>query len=222
MFHIRKKGRDFLNNEAEERNRLRFAVDNILKRKKINSIAIVSASDCEGKTSVVYNLALSFNRKKKEKIIIVDCNFINPAINMKFPSDNKLKEYNLLNENEPVSRYINKVYDYVDILTVKCDSSILDERPVLENLNMILISLMADYDLVIIDTSSILVCMDTEIISELVDGVLLVVNPGKVKQHEVIAAKEKLLRCGANIIGIVINDYKSGSFNDENTFIFEN
>lgn len=219
MFHIHKKRNELIKKSMEENKRLRLRVDSILKKNNINSIAITSTINCEGKTTVVCDLASSFNRKEKEKIIIVDCNFINPSINIKFKLEDDLEEYDLLNDQASVKEYIQKVYDYVDVLTIKSVADKIDERPFLEKINRIIIQLMAEYELVIIDTSSILASLDAEIISELVDGTILVINPNKVKQHQVIAAKEKLMKSGANIIGVVINDYINGSFNDENMFI---
>jgi len=68
-----------------------------------------------------------------------------------------------------------------------------------------------EFEYVVIDTPPILLMPDSQIISPLVDGVVLVVNSGKTTTAELKSSGEALKRANANLIGAILNNVKSKS-----------
>ncbi len=75
-----------------------------------------------------------------------------------------------------------------------------------ERMSQILEALKAEADLVLIDTSPASVVTDPVVLAGKVDGVLLVIEPGKTQLPAAEGAVEALRRAGANVIGVVFNN----------------
>ena len=65
-----------------------------------------------------------------------------------------------------------------------------------------------EYDIIIFDAPPILSVSDAQILSNKCDGTLLIVNSGYVDKADVIKAKASLEAAHANILGVVLNNYK--------------
>jgi capsular exopolysaccharide synthesis family protein len=63
-----------------------------------------------------------------------------------------------------------------------------------------------EYDMVILDTSPLLVAADATILGAIVDGVLLVVRATRTDRGAVEQAVHQLTLVGANVVGTVLND----------------
>lgn len=75
-------------------------------------------------------------------------------------------------------------------------------------MTLILEELKQQYDVILFDTPPVLSVTDALIISSLCDGVILVVNSGKVKKDVVKKAKAHLEHVNARILGAVLNNFQ--------------
>jgi Mrp family chromosome partitioning ATPase len=75
-----------------------------------------------------------------------------------------------------------------------------------EEMKRLLKELSAEYDIVILDTSPLLVAADATVLGAIVDGVLLVVRATRTDRGAVEQAVHQLGLVGANIVGTVLND----------------
>ena len=62
------------------------------------------------------------------------------------------------------------------------------------------------YDMVILDTSPLLVAADATVLGAIADGVLLVVRASQTDREAVQQAVHQLVLVGANVVGTVLND----------------
>lgn len=62
------------------------------------------------------------------------------------------------------------------------------------------------YDQVIVDTPPILAVTDAHIVAGKCDGVVLVIDAGKVKSDTARKAKETLENAGSRMLGVVLNN----------------
>ncbi|MNU04732.1 Tyrosine-protein kinase YwqD [compost metagenome] len=69
--------------------------------------------------------------------------------------------------------------------------------------------LRENYDVVIIDTPSLLTITDAKILGSKSDGVLLIVEYGKVKRNIAKKVKEELTLANIKLIGVVLNEVKN-------------
>jgi Mrp family chromosome partitioning ATPase len=68
--------------------------------------------------------------------------------------------------------------------------------------------LRMNYDMIIVDTPAVLSLTDAKIMATKCDGVLLVVEYGKVKQNVAKRVKEELLLAKGKLLGVVMNKAK--------------
>jgi non-specific protein-tyrosine kinase len=97
-----------------------------------------------------------------------------------------------------------------------------------ERMSQILEALKGGADLVLIDSSPAAVVTDPVVLSEKVDAVLLVVEPGKTELPAARHAVETMHRAGANLIGVVFNNVSRrrasyyGSYKYQYSYSYEN
>ena len=215
---IRRNGRKKSNDMSVER--LKYVginIEQFVKKNEIKSIAITSAVKGEGKSSILSELVNFYGDLNDKRVIVIDCNFKNPSISRNFNAMNNKGLYEALNDYQSIEEIIIRINKSVDILGLGCikNNEFIDFR----KLGHILDILSTQYDLVLLDTPSILDSADTAIIAQKSDAVFMVINAHKVKREQVINADEKLKISGSHIAGIIINDYIMGTFNDEKIFI---
>jgi len=66
--------------------------------------------------------------------------------------------------------------------------------------------LQEEVELVVIDSPPVLAVTDASVLAPRVDGVLLIIKPGKTKLEAARQTVQQLQRVGANVIGVVLNE----------------
>lgn len=64
------------------------------------------------------------------------------------------------------------------------------------------------YDVIIFDAPPLLSVTDSQILANKTDGTVLIINSGSTEKEDVLKSKEILLASRANILGVVLNNYK--------------
>jgi Mrp family chromosome partitioning ATPase len=75
-----------------------------------------------------------------------------------------------------------------------------------QEMKRLLEELSREYDMIILDTSPLLVAADATVLGAIVDGVLLVVRATRTDRGAVEQAVHQLGLVGANVVGTVLND----------------
>lgn len=83
-----------------------------------------------------------------------------------------------------------------------------------KQMNTLLEQLKSSYDLIIIDTPPVLMLTDAKVMASKCDGVLLVVEYGKVKRKEGKKVKDELMLAKARLLGVVMNKINSQDTDD--------
>ncbi|KYH34272.1 tyrosine-protein kinase YwqD [Clostridium tepidiprofundi DSM 19306] len=171
---------------------------------EIKSILITSTSPYEGKSVTVSNLAVSMVQDGK-KVLIVDCDLRRPTIHKKFGISNLngLSNYlvgEISFEDAIVERGEN-LYIMSSGIVPPNPSEMLSSNKMKEFLNF----KRDEFDLIILDSPPVLAVTDAQVLSTMVDGVILVVESGKTEKEALVKSKEHLDKVKANIIGVVIN-----------------
>ena len=190
---------------AEQYRVLYTRLEQISHRKSYKTFAVTSALKGDGKTVTTLNLAYIIAMEFKRKIIVVECDFKNPSITSRFLD--MRPEYGLVDVIEGKAELSDAIVRYkhggLHLLPAgriaKNSSELLSSVRV----NSILNILKSQYDYVIVDTSPIMPLADVNIISRIVDGLLLVVRAGKTPRDLVLRAVSSLTM--GELIGIVLN-----------------
>ena len=81
-----------------------------------------------------------------------------------------------------------------------------------EQMRRLMTTLRANFNYIIVDSPPVLHFADGTLISQMVDGVLLVVNSGKTSREVVRQSQQMLQDVGANVVGVVLNNVKTLSY----------
>lgn len=169
-------------------------------------VGVVSADRGDGKSSIALNLAISFAQINK-KVIIVDCDLRLPTVSSKLGIPGKPGLSNFLtgtqDEKEPMIRR-SKEYG-IDIMTagdVPPDpTTLLGSKEMAAFIEL----LKKYYDYIILDFPPITIVSDAVILSEIVDGYLIVVRHNKSEYQKISETLNHLSFAGAHVLGFVYN-----------------
>lgn len=170
----------------------------------IKTILVTSPSPSEGKSTTEANLALTFSQGGK-KVLVIDCDLRKPTVHKKFKISNKIGLSNFMVGEATLDNCIIKYNENMHILTSgnipPNPAELLASRKMKEFLG----EMRNVYDVVIIDSPPVLAVTDAQVLSTMVDGVLLVVASGQSEKEACIKAKDLLTKVKANILGAVIS-----------------
>jgi polysaccharide biosynthesis transport protein len=191
-------------NVSEAYNAIRTALLKISKEKAVKTVLITSANNLDGKSVTASNLALSISNLKEHKLLLVD-------MNLRRPSLHKLFELNAYtNLSEVLRRKLGEMFagigtDNFNVVTV----GELPEDPtkVLTSaeIKYFLKEARAKFDLVLLDSSSIIPYADSTILAQEVDAVILAIRAGVTRREVVERARQVLNIPPEKPIGIVLN-----------------
>lgn len=172
---------------------------------KSNLLVVSSPGRSEGKSTIIANTAISV-AQQREKVLLIDGNLRNPSIHHLFKVSNVVGLTDVLNESTPFCEAVTKCNIHnLDILT--SGQIPLDPAELLESKKMkeLLIHVKSLYDLILIDSPSVLEVTDTKVLANLCDGVILVVQQSKTKMDEAQESKKVLEFAKAPLVGVIIN-----------------
>ncbi len=169
------------------------------------SLMITSAKSEEGKSTSTLGLAVSAARMH-QRVLVIDANLRNPCLHsiLELSNDWGLSLLLLEERNSQVSEYVQPVHPAIDVLTA---GPVPDDTVKLltsGRMKELLEIFTRSYDLVLIDSSSILDTVDARILASLCNGIIMVGRIGKIKQSELIQATEILH--SLNLVGIIANE----------------
>jgi capsular exopolysaccharide synthesis family protein len=175
--------------------------------KPLKSILITSALPEEGKSFIASNLAIIF-AQVNERVILLD-------VDMRRPSTHK--SFNLEQKAGGLSNFLTGAVELEKIIrpTPVPNLSIIPSGTIPPNPSELLTSakvkllfdeLKTRFDRVIMDSPPILSVADSSLLSNVVDGVVLVVKGGFTRLEAAIKAKEKILAAKGRIIGALVNN----------------
>ena len=173
--------------------------------KKLKSIVITSAIASEGKSTTISNLGVVL-AQAGYKTLILDCDFRKPVLHKIF----KLRNVGLTNcitSGENIEDFIQEsnVEKNLFVLT----SGVIPPNPseILGSKEMesLIRTLEQRFDYVLIDMPPVMPVTDTLVLAGKVDGVIVVVEAERISPAIAKEMKDKLVKNGANILGVILN-----------------
>lgn len=170
------------------------------------SVLVTSAEPREGKTLVAACLALSI-AKSGRSVVLVDCDLRQPRLHAIFEVQNAAGLSDTLQNSLPPTGIIRPSGSpNLHLIT----SGPLPPNPTellgTDRMRALIDRLLQQYDTVVLDTPAAMAVADARSVAPFVDGVLLVARRGWVHAHHVNAARERLERVGARMLGVVVNE----------------
>ena len=177
----------------------------MLAEQKSRILLITSPCDTEGKSTTAANLAASMAQQKK-KVLLIDANLRKPSLHTFF----KLSNTNGLSDVLTGRLSFSEVVHHTEIWRLDLLSSgIVPSNPVellgSQTMQDLLKKAAQFYEVIIIDSNSILEVTDTKLLATQCDGVILVVQNGKTKVDKAAEAKKVLEFAKAKLVGVILN-----------------
>ncbi|HEX3022036.1 MAG TPA: CpsD/CapB family tyrosine-protein kinase [Lachnospiraceae bacterium] len=193
---------DYSANEAYKalRTNIQFSGDDI------KVIALTSCTPNEGKSSVSFNLAVSFAQSGK-KVILIDADLRKSVLvgRYKVGAIEKGLTHYLSGQEELANTIFETDVENMHIIF----SGPIAPNPseLLGNQNFIdmIGQLREEYDYVIIDTPPLGSVIDSAIVAKVTDGAMIVIENGAISYHFAQNVKKQLEKSNCKILGVVLN-----------------
>jgi len=190
---------------AEAFRSLRANLEFADKEKPTKTILVTSSRPGEGKTTIATNLAAIFAQQGK-KVILVDADLRRPNVHGMTGVQNRVGLSTLFKTQLPIEKVWRKRPGSDNLYVITSGSPLENPAELLSSEKMMLI--MADLrkaaEIVVIDSPPSVVA-DAQILASLVDGVILVVQPGRSPIDEAQATLTQMNTAGARMLGVVFN-----------------
>jgi capsular exopolysaccharide synthesis family protein len=182
------------------RTNLEFAsVDQPLK-----TLLVVSVHPGEGKSVIAANLSFTLAQGGRH-VLLIDADLRRPRIHHYLGMTNRIGLSDLFRDSKSIAE-VTRPWKDTNLGVITSGGMPPNPADLLasEKMGSILIAAKQAADAVIVDAPPFLVA-DASILSSRMDGVLLVIRPGKTPIDAALATLEQMKRSGARIIGVVMN-----------------
>lgn len=175
------------------------------------SVVVTSPARSEGKSLTAANLGIVM-AQAGQKTIIVDANLRQPTMNELFQLSNREGLTHLLHgEDKEIDRFLcPTLVPNLRVLPSGAVPSNPSELLGSARMSVLLAELSSMADVIICDSTEAVTVADVSVLSNKVDGVLLVIESGQTDRNTALQAVENLRDANANILGGVLNRVASG------------
>jgi len=198
---------------AESFRTLRSNIEFSDTEQPLKTILVTSSRPGEGKTTIASNLAAIYAQSGK-RVVLVDADLRRPSIHNVIGIPNRLGLTTLFRDSlkpENVWKNWGDGIRGMHIITSGRPPANPAELLGSDKMLHIMSELRKNADVIIFDGPPIMVA-DVQILASLMDGVILVLRPGKSPADEAKSTMVQLKRSGANIMGVIFNRIpKNGS-----------
>jgi capsular exopolysaccharide synthesis family protein len=189
---------------AEQYRSLRGRLDSLASQRSLKTIAVTSANAGEGKSTCAVNLATVTAMSVGRSVLLIDCDLRHPKVHTTLGLSPRVGIAEILLNNATLDEAILKLDGVnLDVLPVRSVPSNPSELLASPEMRKLIEETASRYDRVILDTPACLGLPDAKSISELCDGLVMVVRAGVTPQEEVQAALDILDR--DRVVGLVLN-----------------
>ncbi|GIK38856.1 MAG: tyrosine protein kinase [Chloroflexota bacterium] len=171
----------------------------------LRTLLVTSAAPTDGKSAAVANLAVAMADGDR-RVILVDADLRKPAQHILFNLSNDKGFTNLFRDDDalkqpPLQAVPNTS---LQVLTSGPLPPIPGQLLASNKVAEIMAHLAAMAEIVIFDAPPIVTVNDASLLAAKVDGVLLVVKAGGTKRDHIKAAKDRLEKVNAHLVGAVL------------------
>ncbi|SEF80778.1 CpsD/CapB family tyrosine-protein kinase [Paenibacillus sp. UNC499MF] len=174
--------------------------------RKITTLLVTSAQPAEGKSTTVSNLAITYAQEEK-KVLLIDADLRKPTMHKLFGISNRSGLTNLLLGDAPIHEVaIPSHLPNLHLIPSGPATPNPAEMLASKRMTQFIEQAKTEYDIVLIDSPPILAVTDAQILATKCEGVILVLNYGKVKREVARRAVDSLEHVGVKPLGVVINN----------------
>ncbi len=189
---------------AEQYRSLRGRIDSLASQRPMKTLAVTSANSGEGKSTCSVNLATVTAMSVGRSVLLIDCDLRRPKVHWTLGLQPQVGLAEVLLNQATIDEAIQKLDGVnLDVLPVRSVPSNPSELLASPEMRKLTEEVATRYDRVILDTPACLGLPDAKSVSELCDGLVMVVRAGATPREEVQAALDILDR--RKVVGLVLN-----------------
>ncbi|MFC2036543.1 polysaccharide biosynthesis tyrosine autokinase [Chloroflexota bacterium] len=200
--------------QGEAFRRLRTNLFSLDHDSSLQTLLVTSAEPREGKSTIVGNLAFAVAQSGR-KVIVVDAHLRLPTLHKIFDLSNRVGLSTVLEQKATLDGAVQKAeIPGVHVLTsgpLPVNPAELISSPQMSDLVR---QLAQQFDMILLDTPSLLAVTDAAAVSQTVNGVVLVVERGHARQESVRAAREQMADVKVSPVGVIVNRSKQNGIYD--------
>jgi capsular exopolysaccharide synthesis family protein len=175
----------------------------------IKSLMFFGTTHGGGVTTTAVNFAKTLIMDAKCKVLLIDANLRTPRLQQLFNIDDGRGLSDLLIDKNTGAFEVLKIgHGYLHILP--CGGNYAGPVTLFESERFaaFLNEVSTEFDYVILDSAPMPNFAEARVLCEKVDGVILVIESGKIRKQVALRAKKELEDAGARILGVVLNKRK--------------
>jgi capsular exopolysaccharide synthesis family protein len=173
---------------------------------RLKTLMVTSSAPAEGKTTTSSNLAATFAQQGM-RVLLVDCDLRRPRVHELFGTTREPGLTHLVLSYASIADAVRPTaVENLSVLPAGALPPNPSELLGSEAMRAVLEELRNRFDLVILDTSPVLLAPDASILGAGADGVLLVARAGVTERSAVRQTVQQLATVGAHLLGTVLND----------------
>jgi len=189
---------------AEQYRSLRGRLDSLAAQRPLKTIAVTSANAGEGKSTCAINLATVTAMSVGRNVLLIDCDLRRPKVHWTLGLQPQAGLAEVLLNQATIDEAITKLAGVnLDVLPVRMIPGNPSELLASPEMRRLIEEVARRYDRVVLDTPACLGLPDAKSISELCDGLVMVVRAGVTPKEDVQAALDILDR--RRVVGLVLN-----------------
>jgi capsular exopolysaccharide synthesis family protein len=175
---------------------------------KLGSLfGITSSAPKEGKSTTISNLAITV-AQGGQKVLLIDCDLRRPVLHAVFGYNKEPGITNYLVGRATVDDIIRtSPIRNLDVVT----SGTIPPNPseLIGSVRMkeFLADMQKRYDLILIDTPPVIAVTDAQVVSTLVDGMIIVISSGVTQTELAKRSKDLVMKVGGKVVGLVLNNF---------------
>ncbi len=189
---------------AEQFRGLRGRIDAISSQRPLRTISVTSAFPGEGKTTCAVNLGIVSDLSVATRVLLIDCDLRRPKVHTSLGLQPEVGLGEVLAGRATLDEALMSVDGAnLDVLPVRLRPSNPSELLGSPGMSQLIAEVSTRYDRVILDTPAALGLPDAKAVSDLCDGMVLVVRADVTSQSDIQAVLEILDR--RRLLGMLIN-----------------
>lgn len=175
-----------------------------ISHKKVRTIVVTSSLTEEGKSEVCANLSGAIAQAGR-RVLLVDADMHSPSQHHLWGLINSVGLSNIIVGQDEFPQAVQVVTKYLSVLTAGVQPpnplALIDS----DRMTSLIDKFSQSYDYIVFDTPPLVNTVDAAVLGKMVDGVLLVAQPGVLDLASAKAAKSLLERSEAHVLGIIGN-----------------
>lgn len=170
----------------------------------VRTVMVTSAAPEEGKSTTISNLARVLAESGK-KVLLVDADLRRPSLHRIFRAEHNVGLVEALHDSEQEVRLEATDHANLSLLVSGSARSAPTDSLGSPRMKQLLPALQAKSEIVLLDSPPVLAVPDAAVMSMMVDGVVLVVDPSRTTRRDLRRTKDAIEGVGGTVLGVVVN-----------------